>query len=164
MQDLEQLVTLFDGYRQFYGKTSDPPLARRFLSERISRDQSVVLIAEDSGGAAAGFAQLFPSFSSVRAAPIYILNDLFVAPVARRRGVGVLLLQAAAEMGRSTGAVRLKLSTATTNLPAQRLYEKLGWKRDDEFYEYGLSLQDNGGVEPLWNGSVDSVLPGTTSR
>jgi len=139
--DLDQLVPLFDGYREFYGEASDLPLARQFLAERISCGESVVLIAEGPDGAAIGFAQLFPSFCSVRAAPIYILNDLFVAPEARRRGVGTVLLKAAAETGRAEGVVRLELSTAITNVSAQGLYQKLGWKRDEEFYVYSLSLE-----------------------
>jgi GNAT superfamily N-acetyltransferase len=49
-----------------------------------------------------GFVQLFPSFSSVRAAAIFVLNDLFVLPSARRIGVGAQLLRAAAEKARST--------------------------------------------------------------
>ena len=141
LNDLDQLVPLFDGYRQFYGEVSDLSVARQFLAERISRGESVVLIAEDPDGAAIGFAQLFPNFCSVRAAPIYILNDLFVSPAARRRGVGTLLLKVAAEIGRATGAVRLELSTAITNVSAQRLYQKVGWKRDEEFCVYSLCLE-----------------------
>lgn len=139
--DFDQLVPLFDGYRQFYGEVSDLSLARQFLAERMSRGESVVLIAQGPDLAAIGFVQLFPSFCSVRAAPIYILNDLFVAPAARRRGVGTLLLKAVAETGRAAGAARLELSTAITNVTAQRLYKVLGWKRDEEFYVYSLSLE-----------------------
>lgn len=139
--DLDRLVPMFDGYRQFYGKTSDLSVALQFMADRMSRGESVVLIAEDPGGAAIGFVQLFPSFSSVLAAPIYLLSDLFVTPVARRRGVGTLLLKAAAETGRATGPARLELSTAITNVSAQRLYKVLGWKRDEEFYVYSLSLE-----------------------
>jgi ribosomal protein S18 acetylase RimI-like enzyme len=51
-----------------------------------------------------------------------------------------MLLLGAAEAARASGAVRLKLSTAITNVSAQRLYAALGWKRDEEFCEYGLSL------------------------
>lgn len=140
LQDLERLSPLFDGYRQFYGKPSDLELARRFLSDRLSKKDSLMLIAEEPGRGAIGFVQLYPTFSSVRAARIYILNDLFVAASARRRGTGALLLQSAAEHARASGAVRLKLSTQITNLSAQRLYTALGWKRDEDFYEYGLSL------------------------
>ena len=141
LDDLDQLVPLFDGYRQFYGEASDLSLARQFLADRMSRGESVVLIAEGPDRAAIGFAQLFPSFCSVRAAPIYILNDLFVALEARRRGVGTLLLKAAVETGHAAGVVRLELSTAITNVSAQRLYQKLGWKRDEEFYVYSVSFE-----------------------
>ena len=139
LHDLDQLVPLFDGYRQFYGRTSDLAVARQFLADRMTLNQSVVLIAEGSDGAALGFAQLFPSFSSILSAPIYVLNDLFVTPVARRHGVGTRLMKAAAETGHAAGAVRLELSTAITNVSAQRLYEAVGWKRDEEFYQYGFS-------------------------
>jgi ribosomal protein S18 acetylase RimI-like enzyme len=141
LDDLDQLVPLFDGYRQFYGEVSDLLLARQFLEDRMSRGESVVLITEGPDAAAIGFAQLFPSFCSVRVAPIYILNDLFVSLEARRRGVGTLLLRTAAETCRAAGAVRLELSTAITNVSAQRLYKALGWKRDEEFCVYSFSLE-----------------------
>jgi ribosomal protein S18 acetylase RimI-like enzyme len=54
--------------------------------------------------------------------------------------VGKALLDAAAEYGRSEGAVRLTLSTEVTNAAAQALYESEGWGRDDTFYTYNLPL------------------------
>jgi ribosomal protein S18 acetylase RimI-like enzyme len=140
MQDLDRLVPLFGAYRQFYGQAPDSAVARRFLHDRLARKESLVLIAEDHDGVAIGFVQLYPLFSSIFAAPMYLLSDLFVAPHARRRGVGTRLLTAAAEEARSAGAVRLELATAITNTSAQRLYERLGWVRDQEFYVYSLSL------------------------
>jgi ribosomal protein S18 acetylase RimI-like enzyme len=98
-----------------------------------------VLIAENDSGAAIGFVQLYPTFSSILATPMYVLSDLFVVSAARRRGVGSRLLNSAAETSCATGAVRLELTTAITNVSAQRLYESLGWQRD-EFYQYGLAL------------------------
>ncbi|MBM4138647.1 MAG: GNAT family N-acetyltransferase [Nitrospira sp.] len=138
--DIDRLIPLFDAYRQFYGQQSDLNIARRFLNERLSRHESVVLIAEDPNGVVIGFAQVFPAFSSILAAPISIFHDLYVVPAARRCGVGTMLLKAVAETARATGAVRLELATAITNTTAQRLYEALGWKRDEEFYMYSLSL------------------------
>ncbi|MCP9450711.1 MAG: GNAT family N-acetyltransferase [Nitrospira sp.] len=140
MQDLDRLVPLFNAYRQFYGQAPDLVAARRFLHDRLARNESLVLIAEDHDGVAIGFVQLYPLFSSILAAPMSLLSDLFVVPHARRRGVGATLLKAAAEEARSAGAVRLELATAITNAAAQRLYERLGWVRDQEFYVYGLSL------------------------
>ena len=83
---------------------------------------------------------LFPSFTSVGTARLFVLNDLFVAPAARGRGVGSALLDAAAAHARAAGAVRLVLQTATDNSPAQRLYERRGWTRDDAFVTYERSV------------------------
>jgi len=136
---LDDLVTLFDAYRQFYRQPSDPQRARRFLLERFEHNQSVIFIAFEDG-AAIGFTQLYPSFSSVGTARIFILNDLFVSPETRRRGVGAALLQTAAEYGRRLAAIRLVLSTEVINANAQALYEKTGWKRDTVFCVYQLAL------------------------
>lgn len=137
--DVERVAPLFDAYRRFYGLAPDLELAHRFLRERISRGESVVLLAED-GGTALGFVQMYPTFSSLRAARTFVLYDLFVDPAARRGGVGRRLMEAAAQEARCRGAVSLVLSTARTNRSAQRLYESLGWVRDEDFYEYNLSL------------------------
>jgi GNAT superfamily N-acetyltransferase len=87
IDDVDVLVPLFDAYRQFYRQQSNIEAARQFLLERFRFNQSVVFLAGVTGGAASGFIQLFPSFSSTRLAPIWILNDLFVAPEHRRQGV-----------------------------------------------------------------------------
>ncbi len=137
--DLELIVPLFDAYRQFYRRPSDIDLARRFLLERFRHHESIIFLAE-MGGGAVGFTQLFPSFSVLSAARIFILNDLFVRPEARRKRVGALLLDSAARFGRAAGAVRLTLSTEVTNQTAQALYEGMGWKRQTEFYSYDLTL------------------------
>lgn len=139
--DVARVAPLFDAYRQFYGLASDPPLAKRYLLDRLSRGEAIVLLAQAPDGTALGFVQMYPGFSSLRAAPIFVLYDLYVAPDARQRGVGRRLMELAASEARRRGAVALTLSTARTNVPAQRLYESLGWKRDDDFIEYGLDLQ-----------------------
>lgn len=40
-----------------------------------------------------------------------------------------------------TIAIRLTLSTATTNRAAQALYESLGWKRDEQFFHYDFAVR-----------------------
>lgn len=140
LDDLDALVPLFDGYRQFYRQASDPARAHRFLAERLATHESQVLLARDDAGSGLGFTQLYPLFSSVRAVRTYLLNDLFVVQTARRQGVARGLLAAAADHARSLGAASLSLSTAIENLPAQALYESLGWQRDQGFCEYALLL------------------------
>ena len=140
LADLDAVAILFDGYRQFYGQASDEAAAKAFLQARFEHGQSVVLLAE-SKGQAVGFTQLYPSFSSVSMARVFVLNDLFVAPTARRLGVGEALVTAAADHARQLGAVRLSLTTDVQNLPAQALYESMGWARDQKYYAYHLALK-----------------------
>lgn len=139
LADLATLAPLFDGYRQFYGRDSDLGAAQDFLRARFEHGQSVLFLALD-GDTPLGFAQLYPSFSSVSMARVFVLNDLYVAPAARQMGVATGLLQAAADFARQLGAVRLSLSTAVTNTSAQALYARSGWKRDEQFLVYHLPL------------------------
>jgi len=138
-KDLEVLAPLFDAYRQFYRQPAYLAGARAFLADRIARGESVIFVAGDETGAL-GFTQLYPSFTSAGMARIFILNDLFVAPDARGKGVGGALLRHAAEFARGEGAVRLVLSTAVDNRAAQSLYEGEGWERDEAFLTYRLAL------------------------
>lgn len=140
IDDLDQLVPLFDGYRQFYSQASDLPGARRFLGERLLRNESMILLAYQ-GDRAVGFTQLYPLFSSVSMERLWVLNDLFVLPEMRGQGVGEALIEQAAALSRSMGAKGLTLETGLTNDGAQRLYERLGFVREDEVYHYFRSTR-----------------------
>lgn len=138
--DLPSLAPMFDRYRQFYGQPSDPDRARRYLAERFEREESVVFMAFEATRAL-GFVQLYPGFSSVRAARTFVLNDLYVEADARRGGTGRGLVAAAVAHARAAGAAGLSLQTGVANQAAQRLYESLGWRRQTAFLDYGLSLE-----------------------
>ncbi|MGR4069548.1 GNAT family N-acetyltransferase [Billgrantia sp. C5P2] len=138
LDDLGPLSELLDGYRQFYRQAPDLEGARRFLQARLEGGDSHILVHEGPGGELQGFVQLYPLLSTVRLAPLWLLNDLFVSPEARRGGVGCALMQAARELAASHGVGHLKLATEMNNRNAQALYESLGWQRDTTFYYYGL--------------------------
>lgn len=143
MADLDDLAALFDGYRQFYGQASDVARARAFLRERFHHGQSVLFVAHDlseNKPRPVGFTQFYPSFSSVSMARIFVLNDLFVVSSHRQHGLGTKLLNAAAQHAQELGAVRLTLSTAHDNTAAQSVYRAMGWKKDELFQTYHLSL------------------------
>ena len=137
--DLDQLATLFDDYRAFYGQPGNFEECRTFLSERFS-SREAILFKASIDHMIVGFTLLYPSFSSVAMAPIYILNDLFVKPEARKKGVASALLEKAVTHARETGAIRLQLETGNENTGAQALYEKLGWKRDSAYLHYSISI------------------------
>jgi ribosomal protein S18 acetylase RimI-like enzyme len=141
MTDIRTVAELFDGYRQFYEQPADSALAEAFIRDQLANAESVVFLAVDQeSGAGLGFVQLYPSFSSAAARRIWILNDLFVTPGARRRGVGRALLDAARDHGMATGAKRLVLSTAANNHEARALYESVGYNRESVFVAYKLEL------------------------
>lgn len=140
IHDLDTVAPLFDAYREFYRQPADIERARAFLAERFAHHESVIFIALDEKGRAIGFTQLYPLFSSVRATRKYLLNDLYVVPESRRGGAARELIVAATRFARANGASSLSLSTATDNVPAQHLYESLGWQRDTGYFEYNLGL------------------------
>lgn len=137
VEDLDALLPLFMGYLDFYGRRHAPTEARAFLHERIARGESTVFVARRDSRAV-GFVQLYPAFGSLSLRPSWILNDLFVAPEARGRGVAEALMRRARELGAATGACEIFLQTARDNAVAQRLYDRLGYTRDDHFLVYTL--------------------------
>ena len=143
MHDLDALVPLFDQYRIFYEQPSDPALARRFLRARIEHRSSVVFLAvepQEDGEKALGFALLYPSFNSVMATPIWILNDLYIIESARRRGVAQALIARGKALAEETGARAMSLSTAKENAPSRKLYESLDFNLDETFCTYVLQF------------------------
>jgi ribosomal protein S18 acetylase RimI-like enzyme len=138
LDDLDAIAPLFDAYRRFYHQPGDVDRARDFLRERMQHSESVVLLAERDG-TAAGFTQLYPLFSSVRTARLWLLNDLFVAEGARRHGVARALLDGAADFAREQGAAGLMLETMADNAPARALYRAAGWHEDaTQWYSLGI--------------------------
>ncbi len=139
--DVARVAPLFDAYRQFYRQAADLALAEAFVAERLAREESVIFLAERDG-VPVGFVQLYPLFSSTAVRPrrLWLLNDLFVSPAARGAGTGRALLDRARQLAEDTGAVGLELATARTNTGAQRLYQSLGYRVDEQFLRYELEL------------------------
>ncbi len=131
---IDVLAPLFDQYRVFYEQESNNPAATRFLVERIQKKESIIFLAYFNEEPA-GFTQLYTSFSSVSLQAIFILNDLYVSPNYRGKGLGEALLNKAKEFCKEKKYKGLALETELEN-PAQKLYEKLGWKKDMACFHY----------------------------
>jgi ribosomal protein S18 acetylase RimI-like enzyme len=144
-EDAGRVAPLFDAYRQFYGSAPDLTGAHAFIAARLERAESVVLLARATRGSeateAVGFAQLYPSFSSVSLGLILVLNDLFVLPSWRRSSVARSLIEEIAQHGERVGAIRIDLSTQSTNVPALRLYQSLDFIADVEFTHMSRALR-----------------------
>jgi ribosomal protein S18 acetylase RimI-like enzyme len=130
---------LFVDYLGFYERDASLDDARRYLTDRVRASDSLVYLARVDGEAV-GFAQVYPTWSSLDLARSWTLEDLFVAPTARRTGVARALLDQLAADARTAGACRIVLETAHINTQAQALYESYGFQQDQEFRIYTLFL------------------------
>lgn len=141
IDDLELLLPLVRGYREFYKQSHDAAAERAFMTHHLSSGSSIVFIALDEHGDAAGFTQIFETFSTVHLSSTLILEDLFVAREARGTGIASALLAAAVTYACESGASGMFLETAMDNATAQRVYERNGWSREARFYKYNASLR-----------------------
>jgi ribosomal protein S18 acetylase RimI-like enzyme len=135
LEHLEKLTPLVDAYRQFYKQPSDVMSVRVYLEARLSNQQCVVFLALE-GQETLGFTLLYHHYTTVGLGHVWLLNDLYTKPEARRKGVGETLLTHAADFAKADGGKRIWLRTAVDNFTAQALYEKVGYKRDEQFYRY----------------------------
>ena len=139
--DLEALLPLLRGYCDFYESAPSDDGLRRMSRALIAEDDSVgfLLVACDADDRPVGFAAGGSKWSSLRAARIAILEDLFVEPAARGAGHADALIVACAAIAREHGAPAMLWQTAHDNLRAQRVYERVGAK-GSSWLEYELEL------------------------
>lgn len=140
---VEIIAPIFDAYRMFYGQKSNLKRCTQFLHSRVGvRDTAIFLAVEGDPPyqEALGFVILYPSFSSVLAHSIWILDDIYVVEKARRQGVARTLMERARRLATESGAKKLFLSTKKDNAPSHALYEGLGFQLDDAFCTYGIDL------------------------
>ena len=139
--DAKGIAKLFDDYRVFFGEPSDLPLAQDFIADRLRHTESVIFFAQTPEEQCVGFAQLYPSFSSVSAGRVWILNDLFVTESARGMGIGTKLLGEIKAFGSDSNAKSILVETTSSNTGAQKLYETAGYQEvaDRLFYEQVIS-------------------------
>jgi GNAT superfamily N-acetyltransferase len=124
-----------------YEKLRDACVATNALLERAlfgERPYAEVVIAEQAGDAA-GFALFFHNFSTFLARPGIYLEDLFVVPSHRGRGVGKALLQYLAQLAVQRECGRLEWSVLNWNVDAIGFYEQLGARPQDEWTVYRVT-------------------------
>jgi GNAT superfamily N-acetyltransferase len=121
-----------------YEKMSDQVVATEAMLQRAlfpgdgSAPAAHCVLAE-AGGVAAGFALYFFNFSTFLARPGLYLEDLFVRPEFRGRGLGKALLLHLAKLANARGCGRMEWTVLDWNQPAIEFYESLGAKRLKEW-------------------------------
>ena len=100
--------------------------------ERLLRDGAMtVLLAGDEPEAPDGLALLRLRPSPWTGVEEAYLQELYVAPARRRRGIGEALLEATIAAARAARATSLDLNTGAADTGARALYEKLGFTNDE---------------------------------
>jgi GNAT superfamily N-acetyltransferase len=140
-EDLDELLALMRAYCDFYevapGDEALLAMSRALIADR--EREGVQLVARDAQGAAVGFATVFWTWSTTRAARIGVMNDLYVAPEGRGTGAADALVRACADRCRERGAVSLTWQTAPDNARAQAVYDRLGARRS-QWLDYDLPV------------------------
>ena len=140
VEDLQQLSVLFDEYRQFYGASSNQELSYQFLKQRFE-DQQTVIFINTKDDIFIGFILLYLRFSSVACSKFYVLDDVYITPVYRRHGAARQLIDTAILFARHENALRISLDTQKNNHQSHKLYESMGFMRDDEFVTFHCFLK-----------------------
>jgi GNAT superfamily N-acetyltransferase len=91
-------------------------------------------------GRVVAYAIFFTTYSTFRARPTLFLEDLFVHPSGRRRGVATTMLRHLQELAVRRGCGRFEWMVLDWNAEAQRLYDGIGAKRLDDWRLYRVDL------------------------
>jgi GNAT superfamily N-acetyltransferase len=89
----------------------------------------------------AGFAVFFATYSTFLAQPGLYLEDLYVKPHLRGKGIGSALLKHLAKVATERGCGRLEWAVLDWNLPSIQFYKKLGAVPLDEWTKYRLTAE-----------------------
>ena len=140
VEDSEKIGEVFDLYRQFYKKDPDKIISIEYIKQRLTNKESTIFFVEKDN-VCIGIVQLYVTFDSLELSKKIILYDLFVRYEYRKKGIGAMLMDASKDFAKNNGITGIELSTAISNGTAQKLYESLGYERDNEFYNYYLSTK-----------------------
>jgi len=138
--DLDELLPLMREYCDFYEVAPSDEQLRTLALKLIEHPDTSgrQLIAREAGDAV-GFATIYWSYSTLSACPIGVMNDLYVAPRARGKGLGARLIRACEAQCSAHGVGLLEWETAPSNARAQSVYDRLGAERS-EWIAYTLAV------------------------
>lgn len=139
-RDVPVILQLIKGLAEYERLSHEVVATEEGLRESLfgSRHVAEVLIGY-AAAEAVGFAVFFHNYSTFLGRPGIYLEDLFVLPQWRRRGLGTQLLRRIAHIALERGCGRLEWSVLDWNEPAIHFYKKLGAQAMDEWTVYRVT-------------------------
>jgi ribosomal protein S18 acetylase RimI-like enzyme len=140
-EDRERIVGLVCAFRDHFHQRELSDADVSSSVERLLSDSATdFLLAVSAEGDVVGYAQLRHQYSLWVSGLLTQIEDLFVSPAFRRRGAGLLLLEASAARARQQSARFIWLNTNERNLDAMRLYTAAGFSSAREQWQGGRQL------------------------
>lgn len=131
--DVPQILKLLREFAEFENLLEFCEVTEEKLRAALFGEQPCVesLVAVDKNGQVSGYALFYQNFSSFRGQRGVYLEDLYVAPAARKTGIGLMLIKHLAKIARARGCERMDWQVLTWNEPAIKFYQKLGAELDE---------------------------------
>jgi GNAT superfamily N-acetyltransferase len=138
--DIPTIARLIQGLAEFEKLAHEVKFSHAGLEETLfgEKPYAEVVLAEWDGEAA-GFALFFHNYSTFLAKPGIYLEDLFVLPDYRSKGIGLALFEHLARLANQRGCGRFEWSVLDWNVDAIRFYRRLGVKPMEEWTVQRLS-------------------------
>lgn len=142
-ENVSQIVKLIREFAEFEKLSDWCEVTEEKLNEAIFGANSFVqaLVAFDDE-TCVGYALFFPVFKSFRGERSMFLEDLYVSPETRGRGLGLAMLKEVAKAAKAQGFVRMDWQALKWNAPAIDFYKNLGAETDDENFDFRLRGQN----------------------
>ena len=123
--DRDDWNPLWAGYLEFYQHQLSDELTKLLWKRLFDSGNALYGFVAELDGRVVGFAHCWFNHTTWLEKPDLYLEDLYVSPAARRRGIGEKLIEGCADFARASGANRLYWQTQRSNESAQRLYNKV---------------------------------------
>jgi len=130
-RDVPQILELIKGLAEYERlshvvQADEDRLRRTLFGDRPAAEVWMAYLLGDAGEECAGFALFFTNYSTFLGKPGLYLEDVFVKPHLRRKGIGMALLKKLAAIARERDYGRMEWSVLDWNEPAINFYKKLG--------------------------------------
>lgn len=138
-ENIPRIIALIEEFAEFEKLSNVCEVSEEDLRAAIFGEKSfvncLVAFADEN---CVGYAMFYPTFKSFRGERSMFLEDLYVSPAMRGKGLGLKMLREVARVSKRENCVRMDWQALKWNAPAIKFYESLGTENDDENLDFRL--------------------------